>query len=324
MQHTPIRFIVALAAVLFLHTVAFAQSNAALMIKPWTEGQAGSVNAQFVYQGSSHTRDAARNDFSLQRYEATGRFRFNTTDEHSPAVGFNILQYQLDSPDPRLPERLSDQSFAVGFGVGKYEDWEFGLTAGVGFAGDNPYGDSNGFYAKADFIASRKINADESLQLFLNYNGNRTFLPDVPLPGVAFNHRVSDELTYTAGLPFSSIKWQPGAGPWTLRASYAIPFTVDAAVEYAVTDTLSLQASFHNDFNAFHIDRTDDHTRLFFEQRRIEAGLRWTACRNCTLDLAAGYAFSQKFSTGFDSRDLDTLLKVSNAPYARVGIDLWF
>ena len=322
-MHTTKLIIGAVVLAAGLVSTAQAQSGAALMIKPWTQDSAAELTTGGFYQFESHTRDGRDDDFSLQRFDATGRFRFDVTDPHSPAIGFDVTHYNIDTINPSLPDELTDQSVAVGFGLAKFDDWEVGMTVGAGYAGNNPYGDANGVYATANLIASRKLSETEHLQVLLNYHGNRTIFPDLPLPGIAYTREVSDTFTFTLGAPFSSIAWRP-IERGLIKVTYSFPYTFEVVGEYEVVENVTAFAGFHNDFSAYHIDGADGDRRLFFRQRRIEAGARWQPCEMFNLELAGGYSFSQEFNTGWDARDLDNDLEISNAPYVRLGVDVKF
>jgi len=322
-MNTLLQTVVAALALAGFGSSALAQSGASLMIKPWSEGVAGEVDTGLIIQGQSESRDAAAGDFSLQRYTATGRVRYDVADEHSPAVGFDVLHYNINSTRTGVPDELTDQSVAVGFGIGEYSGWEIGATVGGGYAGNNPYADGNGYYATANLIASRRLSETETLQIVINHNGNRGIFPDVPLPGFAYHHKLSDTFTYTAGLPFSSLTWTP-TDRARLKVHYTVPFTFDVVGEYTITKAWIAHAGFYNDFNAFHVDGADGRRRIFFQQRRVEAGLRWVPCDWMRAELAGGYSFDQEFNTGWDARDQNNPIKIGDAPYMRFGLDVKF
>lgn len=315
-------------------SAARAQSGAGLLLAPWKEGATAETSAFSILQGQSHTEGSAgSNDIQIWRSEASGRYRFSETNPNRLSVGFDLLQIDIDSDLPtskavssslsRLPVRLTDQSVAIGVGVYKDGDWEVGLTAGAGYAGNNPYGDGQALYGLGNLIISKKIDENQSLQFLVNYNGNRTFFPDVPLPGVVYHHKLSDTLSYSAGIPFSSIQWKPCADV-QVKLAYAIPYTIDVNVDYHLCPKSVLFAGFHERFNAFHIDDRPEHERIFYRARYLEGGLRWEPCEWVTGVIAGGYTIGQEFSTGFDSRDLHDPIEVENAPYVRLGLDLKF
>lgn len=304
-------------------STAEASSGAGLMLSPWQAEQQVELDADFFLQGKGDVRRSGGESIRLNTFESTGRLRLDPTDRRSPAVGYDFYQLELSHDVGGLPERLSDQSVAVGFGLTEWEGWEIGATAGFGFAGDRPYSDSDAWYAKANLIASRQLDDRSSLQLLLNYDGNRTIFPDVPLPGIAYNHELSDTFRYTAGIPYSAITWQP-AQRFTLDLAYTIPYTVNATGTYDLTDSLDLFAGFYNRFRAFHQHGDVSNRRVFFRQRRIEGGVRYGRGVNWELVAAAGFAFDQELRRGWDTRDLSNPTKFSSEPYLRLGFDVSF
>lgn len=306
---------------LAMHAPCFAQTGPALLLKPFEENQSVQLEAQALFEAKGHTD--ADESFTVQRYDSAGRARFDVAQEHGPTVGYALTDINIQSHDAALPPRLIDQSFGFGMGVGKIADWEIGAAVGVGYAGNNPYDDSDALYALGDLIASKKLDENSSLQLMLNYDGNRTIFPDIPLPLIAYNHRVSDQFRYTIGLPLSSLTWKPGPR-LTIDLQYVALATFDLAASYEIVTGWSLIGGFHNRFNGFTIDKTPGNDRLFFQQRQVEAGVRWQPCQWFGLTVVGGFAFDQEFQTGFDIRDTDTVRQVSDEPYVRVAGSIGF
>lgn len=292
------------------------------MIVPWEEGTHGSFHGDAYIFNGGHTDSPADNGIHLQIVDAYGRAALSTSDPHL-RFGFDATYINIDSSDPALPERLVDQSIAVGFGIGAFDGWEVGATVGVGYAGNNPFADAEALYGLANLIFSYKIDDTSSVQFLLNYDGNRTLWPDVPLPGIVYNHRVDDTLSYSVGVPYSSITWSP-VDRLTLHADYALPYTFNVLAEYEVVDDWFVFGAFSSRNDAFTLDEDRDHRRLFFSQRRLEAGVRWQPSERCELLLAAGYAFDQEFEYGFDSRDLDTVRELTDEPFIRAAVAFEF
>ncbi|MEX2672657.1 MAG: hypothetical protein WD294_11165 [Phycisphaeraceae bacterium] len=302
---------------------ARADSGAALMLAPWEEGNAFELDADLFVQSRGRVRQPGGERVRINTYESSGRFRFDTESRHSPAIGYDFYHVDFNHDGSNLPERLSDQSVGVGFGIGEWEGWEIGATAGFGFAGDLPYSDQHAWYAKGNLIASRELDPHTSLQLVLNYDGNRSILPDVPLPGIAYTRRVSETFTYTAGIPYSAITWKP-MPKLTVDARLALLYNASATVTYELMDSLDIFGAFYNRYTGFHVKDDDSNRRMFFRQRRVEAGVRYSRSENWELMAAAGYAFDQELRRGWDVRDLSTPTKFTSEPYLRVGFDVTF
>lgn len=307
-----------------VHTAA-AQTSPSLLISPWNENQTVELHSSALILGGGEADPRGPGDDTeadIRIYDVTGRARFNPDDPAKTSVGiaFTYIDFGNEVGGVR---RLVDQSVALGIGLGRTGDWEFGAIVGVGYAGNNPFADCTAWYAKADLIASLTIDDHSSLQIILDYNGNRTIFPDAPLPAIAYNRRSSDALWYTVGLPYSSITWNP-TDDLTLALNYAVPFTIDLTATWQFTPDLAVFAGLHNRYHGFFIDGLPRERRYFFRQRTAELGLRWSPCPNVALSLAGGYAFDQELEIGFDARDTDTVAEFSDEPFIRLAAELQF
>ena len=303
-------------------TAAQAQTDPALVLRPWPDGKSVQVDAEAMFLGSATTDNAAAN-IHLRRYDVGGRFRSDQSDASLFSFGVDLTSIDVSTTDPALPDNLVDQSVAAGIALGETGGWAFNVIVGFGYAGDNPYSDGDALYAIADVIARCRIDERSSWHMLLDYNGNRTFLPDVPLPGFGYHHRSSEAFSYTLGLPHSGIDWRP-ADRVSLSVGYSVPVTFRASAVYEVTDGISVFGRFDNRLDAFTLDNSRDHRRLIFQQRLIEAGVRVRPHDMVDMTLAVGYAFDQEFESGFDSRDRHGVADVSDEPFVRAALNLRF
>lgn len=318
-----VSFAAATVAAALCPSAALAQSGARLLLEPFPKEQAVDISADGYFLDNGHTQEADE-DFSLRVYESLGRVRLKPGDVASPRVGWEFLYLDLDTDDPSLPDQLVDQSVGFATPIAKSGDWVFALSAGFGYAGDTPFGDGDAWYPRATFVALTQPNETSAFVFVLDYDRNRTFLPDVPLPGFVYTGRVSDRLLYTIGLPVSSVTWKPD-DRWTLTATYLVPYTLDADVSYEVVEGLSLYGKLESRYEAFFIDGLEEnYHRLFFEQRRAEAGVRWTPREGMNVTVGAGYAWGGEFSTGWDLRETDEVTDISDEPYVKAGIEFQF
>jgi hypothetical protein len=319
-------FIVALVGLCTLTAAASAQSGPALLVAPWDAEQSVRLSFDALLFGDADVEDT-RADLELTWYEAQGGMRFasprgqaETPRVGAPGmyVGFDVDYLDLDGG---MSGELTDQSIGVGTWFGQpINDWQLGVVAGVGYAGENPYAVDEAWYGHATLIARKQVGDDAAWMIMLNYDGNRSIFPDIPLPAIAYQKTVSDRLVYTLGLPRSGVFWRP-TDRFFLNANYTVPFTVDAKATYAVTQQVHVYGAFYNRFEAFAIEGMDD-DRLFFSQRRLEGGLEWRVNDNFDLLVAGGYAFGQEFSTGWHAIDTDNQIEVDDTPYLRAGVSI--
>ena len=319
----PYRVAVGLLILLSAARWAGAQTSSALILGPWEEGRVFEIDGQVLIQGETDTRDALSSDVDLQWYSAVGRYRFTPEDRFGPTLGLSFEHIEFSSSHPMVPDRLVDVSIGFGTGLAKFDWGGLLVTGAIGFAGDQPFSDDDALYGRANLIAAVPIDDDKGWQFAINYDGNRTLWPDIPVPTVNWYHRVSDELFYAVGTMYNVLRWTPNDS-FRLIAAHQSPFTVDVVAEYLLFEGLWVQGGFHNRFNAYHIDGDVDDRRVFFAHRRLEAGIHWTPSPSINITVAGGWAFGQELERGWDSRDLTTVVELDDAPYIRVGGELTF
>ncbi|MCP3903933.1 MAG: hypothetical protein GY715_09895 [Planctomycetes bacterium] len=304
-------------------TAAHAQTNMSMIIFPWEEGEVVEIESEFLFQDSADVEGSLNLDADLQWYAAEGRWRLDSAMDFGPTLGFETEYLKFSSTSPLIPERLVDTSIAFGSGITETEWGGILMTVGLGFAGDSPFNDSDAVYAEANLIAVIKESEDEGWQIAINYNGNRTLWPDIPIPTVNYYKKVSDELFFSIGTAYNIVRWTPNE-TFRLTAVHKSPFTIDLTAEFEIVPNFWLQAGFHNRFNAYHLDGDVDDRRVFFTHRRLEAGMHWTPSPNFDLVVAGGWAFDQELERGWDSRDLNTVVELDDAPYLRIALEAVF
>jgi hypothetical protein len=308
------------AATVLVAGQAFADTGAELLVKPWPKEQLveGRVAAQLFADGNSGNEPF---DFQLYQYEAQGRVRLLPGERADPRFGFDLLHMEIDSDDPALPDHLTDTAVAAGVGLFENGGWRGGIVLGAGHASASPFDDGNATYAMATLAAATNFSNGDELGIVLDYDGNRSVYPDVPLIGFAYRRELNDDLLLAIGFPFSSLEWKP-TDQLKIGIRYKFPEDAELAVDYQVTEQVALFGQLRSRVEAFWWDqlpRGDD--RVLFEQRWVEAGARWTPAEQVTLSLSAGYAFGQRFRFGFDSRDNNELADVSDEPFVRAAIE---
>jgi len=304
---------------------AAAQTGAELLIRPFAEGENLELNTSAVFQAQGE--DDFGGDLGLNVYEVSARAR-EVRERAIPRIGYDLTYIDIDSEvgvfGKLLPERLVDQSVAVGLAMPDIYGFRGGFTVGVGYAGDSPFGDANAWYGKATIAMGKKIDENTDLGVFLDYDGNRSFLPDVPLPGFAYRKRIDKELILVAGVPLSTIEWTPD-DTWKFELFWTMIDSFDARVTYKVSERFNVYANLDSRNHAFHIDELEsENERLLFKETRAELGVQWEPVKDTRVIFAGGYAFGQEFSTGWDFRDDDEITELSDEPYVRAGLEMRF
>src|SRR5439155_15426539 len=249
--------------------------------------------------------------FQLGVFEWTGRIR-EKRENFIPRLGWDVLYLNVNTSDPVLPDKgLTDVSIDAGVELGTYSGWRSGLTVGIGYAGDTPFGEGDAWYGKATLLVGREIDDKTKIGVVLDYDGNRTFLPDIPLPGFAYIHEFDPHLSYTIGVPVTAITWKPYT-PVSLDVTWTLLDRFDARLEYKLSPQWTAYGALEDRQEAFHVENLEGHDRLLFAQRRVELGVVWQPWEHTRFHLAGGYAWGQDFSVGWDLRNSHPIADVSD------------
>lgn len=329
MRHTtPI----ALALLLGISASAHAESALPSVMIPFSADR----NAEFAIRGLTITDSHAkgtRYDTDVRYMDLKYRQRWTDSEDFQPVFGISLNTLGIDSIDPTLPEGAADLFFGGGARHTINDESSIAWGVGIGYAGEviDAEGDftldaaEDGLYLAMGIGYTREIDENSSITFLIDYDGNRSVFPDIPLPGVVYNRRFQTELplSITVGFPYTTVYWQP-LDKLNVTATYFFPESVEGKVSYTFTEQFELYSSLSSRNSAFALGDLPDDRRLFFTQSLAELGFVIRPAQPIELTLAGGWAFSQEFTTGFDRRDDTTLRKLSDAPYLRLGMGFRF
>jgi hypothetical protein len=317
--------LVLVCSVIFLAIVARsaqAQTGVDLLVKTWGEGAAVETTSDGMLEAASHSKDDDER-IRLSEYHLTGRWRIFPDQDATPRLGYDIQYFDLGTHDPALPRHLFNGTVGFAQPIAVYQKWIVALTGSVGYAGESPLSDPRAVYEQGNIILIRQFSEERKLAVGLNYDGNRVFLPDVPIAGFAYADRYNDFFNYVIGLPYSSITWEPTKG-FQIEAGYALLRTFDAKIAYQFSKHWAAYGEYNDQLTPFHIDNTSPDRRLFLQTHDVEAGIRWNLSPLIRFSVGGGWAFGQEFWTGFDLRGTNPLRHIADAPFGKVRIEIGF
>jgi len=296
-----------------------AQSPRDMVILPWQAGTHFAETLDDLYiTANGHTRGTDL-DTSIFYWNSYGRIRLN---RHNPdpqvMIGYQILALSVSSDLQAINGDFFDLALAGGYKFDECDNgWRFSVIGGLGTANDNHFRNSDSLYGLATVNAAKTLDEKSALNLGLQYDGNRVVFPDIPLPYGMYTRRANDQLFYGVGFPVNFIRWHP-LPALGLRLSYTIPAGLGADVAFWLRKNICLFIAYDESTDTFHID-DQDNRRLFYQTRRGTAGLRLIT-KWADLSLGAGYAFDQKFRSGFDLRDTTNVARLSDEPFLALKI----
>lgn len=302
-------------------TTALGQTDESLLLLPWNGQEV--VNASgdlfLMDRGRLESNHSGSSFFEAQ---SSGRFRLDTSRELNPTVGYDWSHIQTNDHSQTIPTNLDDVSVALASPLARVGDWFLGATVGFGYAGSDAFDDSRGWHGLGNLMMGTELSKDTSLVFYLDYDGNRTLLPDLPMPGFIYAGKW-DSLHFALGFPNNYLQWTPTDQlKFSLDTYLFTSFDVMAA--YKLGHNWKLYAKYVDSTSAFSDSDLPENRRLFYAEQRVESGIGYALGHNLDLEAGVGYAFARDFAIGFDELNLHRTTKVTNEPYARLGLSIHF
>jgi hypothetical protein len=313
-------FFAMLLPVVCLSARALAQTDPTLLINPWEHGQAFDTSTDAVLESSAPNRET-HDETGLSSYHAFGRWRVLPDQEATPRFGYDLTYFDITTTDPALPRHLWNGTVGFAQPVADFNKWFAVVTGAAGYAGDTPFSDPHAVYFTGNVIVGRKFSDDKAFIFALNYDGNRSFLPDVPIPGFAYADRYNEHVTYVIGLPLNSIRYEPQKG-LQFDLGWGLLGTFKARVGWEFQRHYSVYTSYTDRLTAFHLSDLPEDRRLFLQEHRAEVGFRWNPTPTLKFSVGTGWAFGQEFSEGYDLRGTTPLRHLRDGPFGRAMLEI--
>jgi hypothetical protein len=314
-------FLSLLAPVAFVG-ICHAASTQFLAQDAWIPGD----NFESSSAGFIENKSWVRNDSTaaqISMLDFSGRLRLADTGRYSPTVAYDSTYIGLGTSSALLPRQLNKEAMSLGIPIGQFGAWGLGIAIGAGYAGNSPVNDPSAVYGMARITVQHKLWKKTELDLALDYNGNRQFMPDVPLPSVEVQHK-QKSLSWTVGFPYEAIRWNV-LPRWWLDVNYVPTDSGSASVDYSVLKWLVAYTEFDSDSWVFHVSSYQSDQRLFFTQCRVQTGVKlFSLHRDFSVNIGGGYAFNQAFSQGFDARKEFPVAQIANAAYVMLSLNATF
>jgi hypothetical protein len=276
--------------------------------------------------------DGQNTDMHLVKHELGVRIPLLQEERRAWALTLGVGAVDIDSnarlfdtdfpwPVDHFPSELWNIEIGTTYRQKLENDWTVGGEVRVGSPSDRPFGSLDEVAVNATGYLRIPDGERNAWLLFVNYNNNREFLENVPIPGVGYHYVAGREFNALVGIPISTVFWQP-AEDWTLTGRYFVPRQIDLELAYQVIDPLALYIGYQWDNDRwFRADRRDDDDRLFYYEQRGLVGLRWDVTEAARVELAGGYAFERFWfeGEGYEDRH-DSRVSLDSGPFLKLEL----
>jgi hypothetical protein len=295
-----------------------AQVDPTMLLTEWEEGPhwAQSYDEPLFFNKGS-LKDGGPS-INLWRWDSEGVVNVNRNDpDPDLTFGYRYLTMSIDT-DAALPIGMENLAI-VGAYRFKHEQGQlqWRINGGMGTANDTHYSNSDALYGVAAINGTHEIDESSRLHFGISYLGNRSLYPDIPLPYVTYEHQASDQLSYRVGVLNSSLEWKL-SDAWSIQVEHDFPLNFRGGTVLTLNDQWSLFAEYVHSIDSIYLDGMNN-TRLFYDLNRVDAGFRWKS-EWIDLTVGMGYAFDQRFDTGFDIRQRTNAGRPSDEIFLMIAV----
>jgi hypothetical protein len=228
-------------------------------------------------------------------------------DEWSGAARVRNQNFATGALLPDTGEAFPDELWNVRIGGGyrhRFDSgWVAALQVTVGSPSDQPFASVDEMDINATAVLRVPARDRDAWVFFLNYGSNREFWPHIPIPGIGYSYRPSDQFRAVVTTGVVSVEYRP-VETLTLSALYVAVRTVDVRLTYQLFRPVRLWVGFDwTNERYLRADRADPDDRLFYYEKRVRAGVIVGLARQLFVDLDVGYSFDRFYFEGEDYGD---------------------
>lgn len=281
-------------------------------VGPWHLGRAWSKDPHWadtfddiVYFGRAETQVDGENA-RVFFWDSYGRIKFEKENPDPVfSLGYRAPTLSIGADDGVMSGQYNDVAVAGVVRLGELlPSWKAHVIGGMGTANDGHWSNTDALYGTGSVDLAREFSSISTLHLGVTYDGNGNLFPDIPLPYVNWNWKASDQLELWLGTYGTKVQYVP-VPELELSLQYVYPVNVEADVEWEFLEGIRLFTQYSHWVHGFYIDG-EEHRRYFYQHDRVGGGLRWITWL-FDVSLGAGYSLDQRFRSGFDIRELDTI-----------------
>lgn len=255
----------------------------------------------------------------------------DSRNEWTLSAGVGVQEIHTQAILPSTGERFPDELWDIQVGAAyrhKFDNgWIGGASLAVGSASDRPFNSIDEVIVKALALLRVPHGARNAWLFSLIYQSDEEIfsdIPNIPVPGIAYQWVPSDRLALVIGVPFSSIEFKP-IDKLTLEAQYFPVRRVRARATYEVFRPLRVYVGF--DWDSDHwlrADRRHNGDQFVYYEKRFTGGVRFDL-RHVGVVLSGGYAFDRFYFEGNSYSDRDfNRVDIESGPFLNARLNIRF
>jgi hypothetical protein len=262
-------------------------------------GETGFPAGDFL--GYQFTGAPGRDGFpSITEQQEEGQFVVAKSSADILSVSEKAGRFHLTSPVTIaqtglvVPENLWSVEAGGAYGRRLSQSRTFGVNMGIGSKSDRLFDSIHETTLRASANYRLPTDPGRAWLFFLTYSNNRNFLNNIPIPGVAYSiDSPKHHLKAILGLPFISLIYRPAPD---LTESLAIlgPRHLTAEIGYGVK--VQTYGRFELGSQEWLLaNRENNRDQLFFDRKRLLAGVRLPLPHGLRLDASTGREYDRRF-----------------------------
>lgn len=227
---------------------------------------------------------------------------------------------------PGPAEDLYDVSVGLTAVRALSDERKLGANVSYGSASDKPFYDGSVNTLGATVFYHFSSSPESKWTSFVNYSNNRPILNNIPLPGLVYSYTPSKAFRLSAGFPFAGISWE-FAERWIVSAFTVVPWMARSDLAYRVFGPAQVFCGFDFSQQAyFRYGRSNPSDRIFFDSKRISAGIRSPLSRELFVALESGYVIARRLfeAESYTAVTRSNELVLGDAWFARINVNVSF
>lgn len=260
-------------------------------------------NMPFLLQISSQTLGYSEaenysDEVKIDRISAKAVVPFSQSENFKQSFSLDFNQFKIDqlnkAGNSPIPDKLSEEKIGYQFSSKKDEDKYYGLNLLIGSSSDKPFHDWSVTEVNLTPYYYFDKNPNESWVLLLNYSNQRSFLPNIPLPGFIYIYNTHRRLSLYAGIPVFGAIYK-ATDNILLNYISVLPWMHQFKMTYLRFAPFQIYSEYKVASEVFKsVNYVENEDRIILQDQKVTIGLKTPLTKEMSLDVYSGVSFDRK------------------------------